>query len=362
VFAALTGLAGAEPPAPSGKLPPHQIDAAHPLGHESPYALRILNLVTYLDEPTVETIARRLPDVWPHNLKIKVQNLVRDGVLAIDPEGRVSLAPGVPPAFAILVERIATALGQREPPAAAAGPRPVAFNRANDGAPLLFGTDARLRNLMALANYGPPDYRDLRRITGAGHVKVESADQAPFGRAAQARVWKGLEFEAVMLDPDYPVYEPLRRLLLKMEEAWPLPPFERKHPVPEPPPRRPWNGDRHVIFGSEIPTAILMTVGTLGWAFEALCTTTASGYHREVVKKGMRRLEDDGLLESDRPRRPGFDVRVVTLAKSFPARAELEDLLRACGEAWPSYAKRTHAAIELLIPKTKAHLRNRGLL
>ena len=364
-LASLTGTPGAEPAPPEPQAAPHRIDPISPLAHQSPDALRILNLVTYLDEPTVETIAQRLPDIWPHHLKIKIENLVRDGVLAVDADGRVSLAPGVPPAFAILVQRIATALGQREPPAAlaeAAGRRPVAFNRAKDGAPLLFGTDARLRNLMALAKHGPMDYRDLRRLTGAGHVKLESADQAPFGRGAQVRVWMGPEFEAIMLDPDYPVFEPLRRLLLKIEESWPLPPFERKHPVPEPPPRRGWSGDRRVIFGSEIPIAILMTVGTLGWTFEALCTTTASGYHRENVKKAMRRLEDDGVLESDRPRRPGFDVRVVTLAKSFPARAELEDLLRACGEAWPSYAKRTRAAIEYLIPKTKAHLRNRGLI
>jgi hypothetical protein len=272
---ALTGSTGTEPLTAGPAAAAHAIDPLSPLGHQSPDALRILNLVTYLDEPTVETIARRLPDVWPQNLKKKIRTLVRYGVLAVNADGRLSLGPRVPPAFAEVVERIAVALGQREPPpalAAAAGRRPTAFNRAADGAPRLFGTDARLRNLMALAKHGPLDYRDLRRITGAGHVHLEGEDEAPFGRGAMVRVWKGEEFEAMMLDPAYPVAEPLRRLLLRMEQAWPLPPTAIKHPVRKTPEPRPWNGDTTAVFGSAIPTAILMSIGTLGWTFEALCS------------------------------------------------------------------------------------------
>ncbi len=366
VLAATTGAAGVEPEPSIAPPLPFVINPVRPLAHPTTVGFRILSLVSLANKQlTVDGLARRIPDVWSKIVIPGALRLVDDGVLAQDAEGRLFFATRVPSAFVRLVAEIAAHLGQHDIPRAfdnVADKRPIAFNRAADGAPLLFGTDALLRNLMALAKHGPLDYRDLRRITGAGHVLLEGKDQAPFGRGAMVRVWRAEKFEAVALDTDYPVYEPLRRLLLRLESVYPLPPFVAKHPTPELPPRRAWIGDQHVIFGSEIPTAILMTIGTLGWTFEALCVTTAVGYHRENVKKAMRRLEADGILTSDRPRRPGFDVRVVTIAASFPAKAELEDLLRACAEAWPAYAARTRKAIEYMIPKTRTHLRNRGLL
>lgn len=56
-----------------------------------------------------------------------------------------------------------------------------------------------------------------------------------------------------------------------------------------------------------------------------------------------------------------MDVRVVTIAETFPAREELIDLLKACAEAWPTIGASVNAAMGQLTPKTKAHLRNRGL-
>jgi len=65
--------------------------------------------------------------------------------------------------------------------------------------------------------------------------------------------------------------------------------------APEPPPLvASWFGYRHALFGGEIPTTILLTIGVLGWTFEALCVSTATGYDRVVVKKTRKRLEDDG--------------------------------------------------------------------
>jgi len=36
---------------------------------------------------------------------------------------------------------------------------------------------------------------------------------------------------------------------------------------------------------------------------------------------------------------------VLRLSDEFPAKAELEALLQACADAWPTYRKRTQAAL-----------------
>jgi hypothetical protein len=240
--------------------------------------------------------------------------------------------------------------------------RPWAFKSAGDGAPRLFGTDVRLRNLMALAKYGPLHLTDLRRITGAPRTESEAHGYAPFGRGGVVCFWKTNNGTAVMLNPKHPVAEPLRALLLKLTEIYPLSALVRRHPPPKPPKIPAWRGDKLALFGSPIPTTILLTISALGWTFEALCVATATGYHRENVKKAMRRLEEEGVLCSDRKRRPGFDVRAVHLAEDFPAYDELRVLLDACIDVWPQFARSAHHALDQLTPKTKAHLRNRGLI
>jgi len=77
-----------------------------------------------------------------------------------------------------------------------------------------------------------------------------------------------------------------------------------------------------------------------------------------------RWLEDECVIQGDRPRRPGFNVRVVTIAEHFPARAELEALLRAYVEAWPNTATAVRRGFEKIArerPQGKAHLVKRGL-
>jgi hypothetical protein len=37
-----------------------------------------------------------------------------------------------------------------------------------------------------------------------------------------------------------------------------------------------------------------------------------------VIKKSLKRLEADGILQGNRDRKPGFNVRVVTIADDFP--------------------------------------------
>jgi hypothetical protein len=221
-----------------------------------------------------------------------------------------------------------------------------------------------LRNFIALAVHGPLLLRELRRITGADHMFLEDRWIAQFGRGAVVRVWDTDLGPAVMLDPDYPVHLPFRRFLVALERVYPLPVYVPEFQAPKPLPRRTWRGDRHALFGSIIPTMILTSIGVHGWTFEALCVEATTGHHRENIKNSMRRLEDEGVLQGSRPRGPGFNVRVVTIADGFPAKAELEALLRAYVEAWPQTADAVRRGFEKIArdrPRSKAHLVKRGL-
>lgn len=240
-------------------------------------------------------------------------------------------------------------------------PRAAAFTYASDGAPRIFGTDARLRNLMALAKYGPLHTLELRRIVGSDSARSEDRDNAPYGRAGVVRTWGTGRARAAMLDPTFPVYRPLRALLLALEKRYPLGTYVPRHRAPLPP-RKPWRGDKTALFGSPIPTAILTSLGVRGWTFEALCVHVATGYDRVVVKKALQRLEREGVLQGDRPRKPGYNVRIITIAANFPARHEFEELLRSYVRAWPETKLRFEHAIEQLPHKTTVHLRNRSIL
>ncbi len=83
---------------------------------------------------------------------------------------------------------------------------------------------------------------------------------------------------------------------------------------------------------------------------------------RYNVKKSMRRLKEEGVLEGDRPRKPGMNVRIVRIADRFDARDELIALLEAAVDVWPSYGRRVRTEIQQLHHKTKVILQKRRLL
>lgn len=214
---------------------------------------------------------------------------------------------------------------------------------------------------MALAIHGPMLLTELRTIIGTPHSRKETGKFAQFGRGGITRMWETQNGPAVMLDPDYPLHVPLRDLLIKMHEKFPLPVFVPRFQSPEAPPSQKWHGDRHALFGSIIPTTILTSIGVHGWTFEALCVKVCTGHDRWNIKRSMQRLEAEGVIQGDRPRSPGFNTRVVTIADDFHAKAELEALIDAYVQQWPNVEKAVWSGFNSIEPRGKAHLRNRGL-
>jgi hypothetical protein len=342
-----------------------EIDPLRPLGHASGVTFRILIAVSHsADGLTVKQLKMRLPGSLSA-VPVVLSSLVNDRVLNKTETGRYIISDGVPATLQKLLAELGYLLAPRDARVARAlcdvEPKPAGHLRAQDGAPRLFGADLRLRNLMALAKHGPLHMSDLRWITGNLGMKSEGADNAPFGRGGLVRVWNTDKGEAAGLDPAYPAAPELKALLLKLEESYPLPPFTRLKPVPTLPALQPWNGDKLELFGSAIRTSILMSIGVLDWTFEALCVTTAIGHHRQNVKKSLKQLEKEGVVVSSRDRRPGFDVRAVTLADAIPARSELRALINACLTVWPDYASAVDGAMQRLAPRTKEHLYSRRL-
>ena len=173
------------------------------------------------------------------------------------------------------------------------------------------------------------------------------------------RVWETNDGTAVGLDEAHPLALPLKRLLLKLAGTYPPGPHFPRADVSKAPRQR-WRGDKLAFFGDQIPTNVLFSIGAYGWTFEALCCHFA-GLHRENIKLAMMRLEEEGVLQGDRPRKPGPNVRVVTLADGFSAKAELMELLRGGARVW-KYDEIVKKTFELsLTAKTKAHLVKRGL-
>jgi hypothetical protein len=355
----LSDLAGEDFPLVQKAAPVHP---ERPLGHKGPLPFRVFLTLAQASKPLTElTIRRRVNGEWAQRIKKCLDYLVADGALVEGEGGQYDFAPSVPESFKTLVLRLAEVIA--DPlfeKLEVSGPRPRAFEPAEDGAPLLFATDLRLRNFMALAVHGPLLYRELRRITGAQHLNDEGWRNAPFGRGGVVRTWETEEGQAVALDEAHPLYPPLLRLLLRMAELYPLPPFKPRFEAPVAPPPAPWVGDKQAFFGSPIRTSIMFSMGVYGWTFESLCCHIA-GPRRENVKHSMRKIEAQGVIAGDRPRKSGANIRFMRIPPSFGARVELEELLTEGARIW-GYDKTVNAALILNVtPKTKAHMVRRRM-
>ncbi len=364
----LEGVNGGRGHAPRRSAPPsagYVVDALRPLGHRCPLAFRLLHHLAQATEPLSRAdLGRRMADAYPQTLNRAIERLVMARVITAH-RGAISIAQCVPALFRELLLTLGTILVTRDERLDGSAPKARlsagSFSQNTDGAPALFGTDVRLRDLMAVAKHGPLYVTELRGLTGVSGQKPEGRDLAPFGRGSLVRCWHDRRGLAIDMDPAFPVALPLRRLLVKLEQTYPLPPLVRMYEMPNRPKLQRWKGDSSALFGGPVATSILASIGVLGWTFEGLCVAAALGYDRVVIKNALKTLEEHGILEGDRPRGPGFNIRLITVARTFAARDELNGLLQAYADAWPDVADRTRWAIEHATPRTKKQFRRRDV-
>ncbi len=368
VVAASQGLKlSYDAPASLPPLPQHKIVPRYALGFRATHVLPILYRLSKAGGSLPKReLKHQLIHVRPISFEVSLR-LLTEALLVKKADDAITLAAEIPQDYLLLVLRLAELLAQDDQRLTYIpddkGKRSIAFGQGALKIPRVFGTDQRLRNLAAVMKYAPIHFRDLVKVTGQDSSKVENATLAPFGRADVVLTWDTDDGPAVIPDPRFPLAQELRALVLKMEETYPLPPLVNRRPPPSVPPipTEPWNGDRNRIFGGERATQILMTIGVLGWTCEVFCVAAMRHRMRESVKHEVQRFENEGLLQGERARRPGFKVRVLTIPDSFPAKAELLAMARAYAQAFPADKNRLLVEINLLPPRTKAHLAKRGL-
>ena len=178
---------GGFPVSPQAKKSGAQPTIIYPLAALYPVSFRILLQLIVAEEPLdIATLRRRLPDYFQNSIVNTTTRLLRDRVLGRDRRGCISLSETLPPSLPALVLAIADYLAVEDPRLAdrptVKGVRPAAFLGCDDGAPRLFGSDLRLRNLMALAVHGPMLHVELGRIVGNPKTLGEDEGNAPFGR------------------------------------------------------------------------------------------------------------------------------------------------------------------------------------
>lgn len=359
----LSDLYSVTPAAGFAAKTPTKISGQRPLAHQGNVPFQIVCEVVDARGPlSFRDLEQHIPDAWPSTVTLNVNRLVKHGVLLLHGKN-VRLSPNVPASFTKFIKKTLSALNGASDRKSVGTGRVSAFQRPKDGAPLLFGTDVRLRTLMALAKYGPMNASDLRRVLGGSTIRPESDKHAMFTRAGVVAEWRTEDGRCAALDPRFPLLRELRVLLRAIEKHHPLRAIERRYPEPKLPRLSGrWDGDYRSLLGGPIATAVLLTIAANGWSFEALCVAYAVGYDRVVTKKVVQRLEQQGLIAGDRRRKPGFNVRVLRLEPAFYAYRELGELLEAYVRCWPSIETEVRGCLERLAPRTKAHLRRRGLI
>lgn len=335
-------------------------------GNDGQALFRLLYRIIATDEPLEEpTLCRRIPDVLNAAVIRGLAKLVKDGVLFKHDDGTYKIADGVPRSFRTFIIKTAEWLAPEDPrimhPSTEKGRRPKGLGAAQDGAPDIFGSDVRLRNLMMLAKYGPMLVVEMPRVSSRHYLPREDTLHAPFGRGGVVRLWETSGSLAAMLDPDYPLAEELRRLLLRMEQVYPLAPFISAWAPLTPLPRRPWHGDKNQLFGKAIRTNTLLSIGVLGWTHGRLSYALNVGKRPIEVYRAIHKLEREGVLTASRPPGPGADVRALTISETFRAHDELLALIHAHLRQWPEFSNSVKRKMLALKANAREHLRRRGL-
>ena len=139
------------------------LNAERPLGHRNFASFQMLAVLATRAPIALCELRESIREQRKKGVEGSLKELVSGGVI-VTSNGVVDFAPDVTSEYLRLVVAMDTAINDAPSRINLATRRQVAFEHSLDGAPRLFGTDARLRHLMALAKFGPLHVHDLAGI------------------------------------------------------------------------------------------------------------------------------------------------------------------------------------------------------
>lgn len=228
----------------------------------------------------------------------------------------------------------------------------------------LFGSRVNQALLAALALYGPSNI--MKICAAAGAVTTRAIDPlVEAGMVARISSRKGRTHDIFSLNAAHPTYRELRALLRTPTVLDDSLPFRRQRDPYDGPDRAALNPTRkylpYTLFGVSHKKAVANTLGMLvhtpNEEAEAASVGRLVGHknHPTSSPKAMRRLQKLGIVAS----RKYKTMLLYRLDESWPAYAELRDLILAMGRVWNEYVEGAGVEFRLFLPNRKAMERGR---
>ena len=231
--------------------------------------------------------------------------------------------------------------------------RPRGFAPRENGAPLLFGTDARYRLLSTLAHNGALRRKQLDAVADV----TDGVINAALNKGLVVRYGPRYR-KAVALNPSLPVSKELRMLLKCLWRRFPTGEAKLGRADDDlsavPVSRHPWRGDIEFILGLPSRTMPLLFARLLGSVDVSSLMRLLPSISIKEHRRTFQMLVNQGVMKTSKE----GNAKTFSLNESYFAFRELAALLDAIAREFPKY--RTAASLEeVLMPRLRLQMRRR---
>lgn len=232
--------------------------------------------------------------------------------------------------------------------------RPVGMEASADGAPLLFGSNARFRTLTALAVHQPLPPNELLRITQLGRNTL--ANFAKAGFVVVEDYTSGRYRRLVHINPAIPAHDELIRLLVRLESKWPSKTpnswdLQRRSPGG----KYEWDRGLFKYFGSENRTETLLMLASFGRADNSTIHRALPAYDRHEGTRTFDMLRHYGIVRYSTKE---GNARMVELDPDWFAARELRAILDALLTCDPRFEGKKYASESAMSSRRKKMRQN----
>ena len=227
--------------------------------------------------------------------------------------------------------------------------RPRGLEASSDGAPLLFGSNARFRVFTALARHKTLPPAELIRI--AKIAKGTFPDIVKSGFVVVEDIVSKRYRRIVCIHPDIPAREEFIALLIALENRWPAKSYKIDHFEPDVSRAHyTWSAGLSKYFGSENRTETLLMLAALGQGDASTIHRALPAYDIQEATRTLEMLRHYGIV-----RNCGKEGTAMMLEfdPTWFASTELRVLLEALLRYDTRYGGKKYAAESAMSPRRK---------